>query len=112
VALASLAVLRNPVPAYPIVFLVGLFYFASITSLSTVLQEHLDHVVRGRVMSLWIMGFGGTVPIGLLAGGWIADHSSVSTVLAAGAVIALVLAAAIDLRQGDVSASATRATTS
>lgn len=101
VSLAVMATLRDPVPAYPVVFFVGLFYFATITSLSTVLQEHLSHVVRGRVMSLWIMGFGGTVPLGLLAGGWIADHTSVSTVLVAGAVIAMVLAVTIDLRQKD-----------
>ncbi len=99
VSLAVMATLRDPLPAYPVVFLVGFFYFATITSLSTVLQEHLSHVVRGRVMSLWIMGFGGTVPLGLLAGGWIADHTSVTTVLLIGAVIALVLAATIDLRQ-------------
>ncbi|MBA2607586.1 MAG: MFS transporter [Actinobacteria bacterium] len=99
VSLGVLALLRDPAPAYLVVFLVGLFYFATITSLSTVLQAHLDHVVRGRVMSLWIMGFGGTVPIGLLAGGWLADHTSVSTVLTVGAVMALVLAATIDLRE-------------
>ncbi len=99
VALATLALLRTPAPAFAVVFLVGLFYFATITSLSTVLQSHLDQRVRGRVMSLWIMGFGGTVPIGLLVGGWVADHTSVSTVLYAGAAIAVVLAATIDLRE-------------
>jgi MFS family permease len=99
VALASLALLRTPGPAFAVVFLVGLFYFSTITSLSTVLQSHLDQRVRGRVMSLWIMGFGGTVPIGLLVGGWVADHTSVSTVLYAGAAIAVVLAATIDLRE-------------
>ena len=98
VALAGLSLLRHPAPAYPVVFLVGFFYFTMLTSLSTVLQEHLDNEVRGRVMSLWIMGFGGTVPIGLLVGGWVADMTSVSTVLAGGAAIALVLAALIDLR--------------
>ena len=99
-ALAALAALRSPGLAYPVIFLVGFFYFVTITSLSTVLQEHLDSRVRGRVMSLWIMGFGGTVPIGLLAGGWVADHTSVSTVLVAGAIVAVVLMLSIDLRKG------------
>ena len=49
--------------------LLGLVYFAVITSLSTVLQQDLDDAVRGKVMALWIMGFGGTVPFGGLAGG-------------------------------------------
>ncbi len=99
VALFVFALLRTSAPAYPVIFLVGFFYFASITSLATVLQQHLDPSVRGRVMALWIMGFGGTVPLGLLAGGWVADHTSVSAVLIAGAAVAIVLAATIDLRE-------------
>jgi predicted MFS family arabinose efflux permease len=98
VFLGILATLRHPVPAFPIVFLVGFFYFSTITSLSTVLQSHLTPQIRGRVMALWIMGFGGTVPFGLLAGGWLADHTSVSTVLYVGVVFAFVLTALIDLR--------------
>jgi predicted MFS family arabinose efflux permease len=98
VFLGVLAALRSAPPAFPVVFFVGLFYFATITSLSTVLQNHLAPQVRGRVMALWIMGFGGTVPFGLLAGGWIADHTSVSSVLVVGVVFAFLLTAAIDLR--------------
>ena len=47
----------------------GYAYFVVITSLSTVLQQHVDDAVRGRVMALWIMGFGGTVPVGVLIAG-------------------------------------------
>ena len=54
-------------PAYPAIFGLGAVYFAVITSLSTVLQQDLDDSVRGKVMALWIMGFGGTVPFGGLA---------------------------------------------
>ncbi len=90
--LAVFAILRDALPAYPVLFLVGLFYFATVTSLSTVLQSHLDENVRGRVMALWIMGFGGTVPIGLLIGGFVADRTSVSTVVLVGASVALLLA--------------------
>ena len=49
-----------------------------ITSLSTVLQQDLDDAVRGKVMALWIMGFGGTVPIGGLAGGWLIEQLSIT----------------------------------
>jgi MFS family permease len=99
IALAVFALLRSPWPGYPIVFLVGLFYFGTVTSLSSVLQEHLEESVRGRVMALWIMGFGGTVPFGLLAGGWLADRTSVSTTLVVGVVFAFLLTAVIDLRE-------------
>ena len=96
--LAVFALLRTPLVAYPIVFLVGLFYFGTVTSLSSVLQEHLEEDVRGRVMALWIMGFGGTVPIGLLLFGWVAEATSVTFVVLLGAAIALVLPLLADLR--------------
>jgi sugar phosphate permease len=90
-ALAVFGMLRSSLPAYPVAFLVGLFYFGMVTSLSSVLQEHLDESVRGRVMALWIMGFGGTVPIGLLLGGFVAEHTSVTVVVVAGAAVAVLL---------------------
>ncbi len=99
-SLAVFGVLRDPLPAYPAVFFVGLFYFGTVTSLSTVLQSHLEESVRGRVMALWIMGFGGTVPFGLLAGGFIADRTSVTTVVLGGAAVAVLLGAVTDVRGG------------
>ncbi|HEX3899970.1 MAG TPA: MFS transporter, partial [Mycobacteriales bacterium] len=92
VALAGFGLLRNVGPAYPVIFVVGLFYFAAVTSLSTRLQEHLDDTVRGRVMALYMMGFGGTVPLGLLLGGQIAEATSLTAVVVAGGAIALLLA--------------------
>jgi MFS family permease len=85
--------LRSPAPSYPIVFLVGLFYFATVTTLSTRLQEHLHDEVRGRVMALYMMAFGGTIPIGLLLAGPIATRTNITTVVVAGAVVAMLLAA-------------------
>ena len=48
--------------AYPVALLLGYAYFVAITALSTLIQSHLVDEERGRVMALWIMGFGGTVP--------------------------------------------------
>ncbi|HEY9555575.1 MAG TPA: MFS transporter [Acidimicrobiales bacterium] len=95
--LAVFAVLRQPVLAYPAVLLVGVAYFAIITSLSTVLQERLDDANRGRVMALWVMGFGGTVPIGNLIAGPLIELTSITAVILAGAVIAVGLAWYADL---------------
>ncbi|HRW37280.1 MAG: MFS transporter [Acidimicrobiales bacterium] len=83
---------RQPAAAYVAIALLGAVYFAVITSLSTVLQEDLDDRVRGKVMALWIMGFGGTVPFGGLAGGALIDHVGVTAVFVVSAVVALVLA--------------------
>ena len=73
--------------------LLGYAYFVVITALSTLLQAHLRDEERGRVMALWIMGFGGTVPVGVLVGGWVGNATSITAVVLAGAVWALVLAA-------------------
>jgi MFS family permease len=90
--LTVFALLRAAPPAYPVSALLGYVYFVVITSLSTVLQADLDETIRGRVMALWIMGFGGTVPLGVLVAGWIGNVVSITAVLLAGSVWAIVLA--------------------
>ncbi|HMC70915.1 MAG TPA: MFS transporter, partial [Mycobacteriales bacterium] len=107
VMLLVFALLRAPAPAYPVVFLVGLFYFATVTTLSTRLQEHLRDEVRGRVMALYMMSFGGTIPLGLLVAGPVATHTDITTVVVAGAIVAMVLAANA-ARQGRGSGATSR----
>jgi MFS family permease len=91
--LAAFALLRIAAIAYPVALLLGYAYFVAITALSTLIQAHLVDEERGRVMALWIMGFGGTVPVGVLVGGWVGHATSITAVILAGAVWALVLAA-------------------
>jgi MFS family permease len=92
VSLAVFSLIRQPASAYPAAFFVGVFYFGTVTSLSTVLQQRLDDAVRGRVMALWIMAFGGTVPIGAIAAGPLSDLVGITSVLLAGAAVSAVLA--------------------
>lgn len=96
--LVGFSLVRAPALAYPVVAVLGYAYFVVITALSTVLQSHLDHAVRGRVMALWIMGFGGTVPLGVFVGGWLVHPIGVTAVLGYGAAVALLLAWYADLR--------------
>ncbi len=90
-SLAVFALLRGPVAAYFVVIPLGYAYFVVVTSLSTVLQQHISDDVRGRVMALWIMGFGGSVGLAGLVLGPVAQWS-VSNLLLVGAVWAVVLA--------------------
>jgi MFS family permease len=90
--LTGFALLRTDAPAYPVGFALGFFYFLVITSLATVLQENVDDGIRGRIMALWIMGFGGIVPVGVLVGGFVASYTSVTLVMLIGAAAALLLA--------------------
>jgi MFS family permease len=91
VLLAVFSLLRNASIAYPVVAVLGYAYFVVITSLSTVLQEYLEDSVRGRVMALWIMAFGGMVPIGGLVGGFVSESTSVTAVVLVGAAVAFLL---------------------
>jgi hypothetical protein len=43
-------------------------------------------------MALWMMAFGGTVPVGVLVGGAVADYTSITNVVLFGAAVALLLA--------------------
>lgn len=104
-ALAAFAALRSPAPAFAAGFALGFCYFFTTTSMLTVLQSRLSEHVRARVMSLWIMGFGGTVPIGNVVFGPVMDRWGARLVLGIGAAWALLLAwwcdvARIDRRAG------------
>jgi MFS family permease len=88
--LAAFGAIRGPVLGYPVVFALGYAYFVVITALSTVLQANIANEVRGRITSLWIMGFGGAVGIAALLWAPLAD-ASVVTLLEIGAAWAAVL---------------------
>lgn len=102
-SLAVFALLRSPVMAYPVAVVVGFVYFATVTSLSIVLQQRLADSVRGRVMALWTMAFGGVIPLGHLVAGPLVERTSISLVMGYGVVAAFALAvyATFDRSGGD-----------
>jgi MFS family permease len=106
-ALAGFALERSPVPAYVNVAVTGAFYFAFITALNTTLQAELHENVRGRVLALWMMGFGGTVGIGNLLVGPVVAAVGITDVLLFGAAVALLLAWYADVRPVRTAATAT-----
>jgi len=89
--LAAFALLRSPTLAYPTVLLVGATYFGAITALNTAMQSRLADNERGRVMGLWMMGFGGTVALSNLVFGPVIDRIGMRPVMLFGAVVAAVL---------------------
>jgi MFS family permease len=101
-SLTAFALVRSALPAYFVVAVVGAFYFAFITALNTALQTRLSDEVRGRVMALWIMGFGGTVALGNLIIGPVVSSVGITDVLLFGAGVALVLSWYADVQVRDV----------
>jgi MFS family permease len=90
--LAVFAVVRSPGPAFAVGFLLGASYFGTTTAMLTVLQSRLADAERGRVMALWFMAFGGTVPIGNIVFGPVMDVVGARWVMFGGALWAGFLA--------------------
>jgi predicted MFS family arabinose efflux permease len=101
-SLAAFAIVRTPALAYPTALVVGFFYFAIVTALATVLQVRLDERVRGRVMALWVMAFGGTVSLAAFVSGPLVELTSVTAVMLAGAIVAFALVPYADVRDRSV----------
>lgn len=104
VALAAFALVREPFAAFAVAPLLGFAYFATTTSMNTVLQSRLADHERGRVMALWFMAFGGTVPLGNLIFAPVIDAIGARWVLLGGALWALFLAWWCDIGRIDRSA--------
>ncbi|MCB1002060.1 MAG: MFS transporter [Acidimicrobiales bacterium] len=92
VCLTAFAVANGPVGAFVAGFFLGISYFGTTTSMMTIVQSRLADHERGRVMSLWFMAFGGTVPLGNLVFGPVMDAVGARWVLFGGALWALYLA--------------------
>ena len=84
--------------------LLGFAYFGTTTSMATVLQTRLENHERGRVMALWFMSFGGTVPLGNLLFAPLFDEIGARWLLIGGAAWALVLARWCNIERLDRSA--------
>ena len=102
VSLGWLASLDSPTFGYPAIFFVALFYLILPTALASHWQEHVVEGVRGRVAALWVLSFGGTVPVANLVGGRFAEATSLSTLMYVGVGVAFALSIGFTVKTGDV----------
>jgi MFS family permease len=65
----------------------GIFYFATTTTLNTLLQHLADDDKRGRIMSLFTLTWAGLVPFGGLWMGGVAGGAGAPTALVIGALV-------------------------
>ena len=91
VSLAWLTLVRSVALAFVAIYFVGLFYFSLPTALATAWQEHVDSSIRGRVSALWVLAFGGTIPLANIVAGPLIEVTSLTAVLLGGAVAAVAL---------------------
>jgi MFS family permease len=76
---------------------VGAGYIAVLSGLNTVVQLRAPAAVRGRVLSIYMMGLGLVYPIGAVLQGTIANHTGVRSVTVAGAAAMMATMAVIAL---------------
>ena len=76
-----------------ILFCAGVCMVTVASMLSSLVQLNAPNVMRGRVMSLYMVAFRGGMPLGSLVGGWIASRASAPTVLMINGVLMSLVAA-------------------
>ncbi len=72
--------------------LVGFCYFSMTTVLATLLQHLADDAKRGRIMSLFVVAWGGLIPVGAVGMGALADATGAPFVVVLGAGVCIVYA--------------------
>ena len=77
----------------PVLAVAGFGLMVQSAASNTFLQSIVGEAMRGRIMSLYTMAFIGTLPLGSLYAGWLADRVGAPTTVIIGGVVALVAAA-------------------
>jgi MFS family permease len=75
--------------AVPLVLVFGGMYLFSISAMNSRIQTSVDDAMRGRVVGLFMMVFGGVFPVGGLIGGAIADRIGAPLTTGVGAAVVL-----------------------
>ncbi|MBI3542973.1 MAG: MFS transporter [Deltaproteobacteria bacterium] len=89
-ALLTLGLSKNLWLSLGAMFTIGYFMMSVFPAMNNAIQHMVDDSMRGRVMSLYTMTFLGTMPLGCLAMGWLADrYTAPKTVAGAGALTLL-----------------------
>ena len=87
-------------------FWLGFFMMGTYPGITTTYQRLVDREMRGRVVSLFTMSFLGSMPLGSLVAGWIADRVGIAgTFVGQGSIFlgaALVLVCFYSLKQIDL----------
>ncbi len=86
-ALIGFAFNRNFYAAMPLLACVGFGMMLFFSTSNSALQTSVPDEMRGRVMGIWALIFGGIMPLGSLEAGTMAHFFGASTAIAVGAVV-------------------------
>ena len=65
--------IRSPLPAYAVILLIGFASMLMVNTINVMIQNTVSNELRGRVMSLYVMVFAGSAPIGGFFAGGVAE---------------------------------------
>jgi predicted MFS family arabinose efflux permease len=101
VLLVGIALSRSAWVAAPFVLLAGYSSMLMINTINATVQANVPDALRGRVMSLYVMVFAGSAPIGGIFAGAVAEAWGTAAAFLIGALLSAVtvFAVAIGLRQ-------------
>jgi MFS family permease len=71
-----LGLVRSVPMAFVALLLVGIGWVWTLANLNATAQLMSPEWVRGRAMGLYMLSFAGTLPLGAILSGWVADHIS------------------------------------
>jgi len=91
VALLALAPLHSFAPAAALLFVTGLCFTLWTANSQAILQLTTPDHLRGRILSLYLLAFAGTAPLGGLLAGWLADVGGTQLAFASAGAASLVM---------------------
>ena len=98
VFVVAFALSTDLLPSLLFLFAVGFSIVTSVAVTNTLLQKLVTDEMRGRVMSMFILSFVGTMPIGNIAAGIASNRFGVRYTLATGGLIIVVFVTIVAIR--------------
>ncbi|MGH2723723.1 MAG: MFS transporter [Actinomycetota bacterium] len=89
VALIALGSTTSFAAGLAMMLVFGGSYLFSISATNSQIQTSVDDLIRGRVVGLFLLAFGGLFPVGSLVAGTVADHVGVGITTIGGASLCL-----------------------
>jgi len=83
-AIITLGQMHNPIAAVIVIFFAGFGIILFFSIGNSLIQTHSPDHLRGRIMGIWALVFGGAMPIGSLWMGVVASHTGSGRVLQIG----------------------------
>ena len=85
----ALGFVREPWLAFPLVAGIGMASMLMVNTINVTIQNSVPDTLRGRVMSLYVMVFAGSAPIGGVFAGFLAEQFGAATAFSIGAALAI-----------------------